>query len=96
MKTVTDFSAAAETEEQRLFPVYEVKLNEDFALEQILNKIQNFYGVSYLLMRADISYRENHNSGSFLIHLKGEKADNMEVIYYFNQNKIANTFRGFA
>ncbi|KQR93350.1 hypothetical protein ASG01_09145 [Chryseobacterium sp. Leaf180] len=96
MKTTTDFSAEAETEKQMLFPMYEVELNEDFALEQILNKIQNVFGVNYLLVKADISYRENQNFGSFLIHLKGEKADNLEVIYYLNQNRITNTFRGFA
>ncbi|CAD7797736.1 Methionine import ATP-binding protein MetN [Chryseobacterium aquaeductus] len=81
---------------QGLFPLVEIELNELISVEQLLSKIHDEYKIPYQLLKADLEYLGNSNFGTLLIHLKGELEENQKVIYYFNQNKIQNTLRGYA
>lgn len=79
-----------------LFPLIEIELNEQISVEKLLSKIYDEYKIPYLLLKADVEYLGNSNFGTLLLHLKGETEENQKAIYYFNQNKIQNTLRGYA
>ena len=50
----------------------------------------------YKLLKADVEYFGNSNFGKLLLQLQGEAEENQQAIYYFNQNKIQNTVKGYA
>lgn len=79
-----------------LFPLVEVELNEKISVEKLLSKIYDDYKIPYQLLKADVEYLGNSNFGTVLLHLKGEYEENQKAIYYFNQNNIHNTVRGYA
>jgi D-methionine transport system ATP-binding protein len=79
-----------------LFPLVEVELNESITVEKLLSKIYDEYKIPYRLLKADVEYLGNFNFGKLLLQLEGKKEENEKVIYYFNQNKIQNTVRGYA
>lgn len=79
-----------------LFPLVEVELNENFSVEQILSTLYNQHKIPYKLLKADVEYFGNSNFGKLLLQLLGGEEENQQVIYYFNQNKIQNTVKGYA
>lgn len=79
-----------------LFPLVEIELNENISVEQILSTLYNQYKIPYKLLKADVEYFGNSNFGKLLLHLQGEAEENQQAIYYFNQNKIQNTVKGYA
>ncbi|UKB81069.1 methionine ABC transporter ATP-binding protein [Chryseobacterium sp. MEBOG07] len=79
-----------------LFPLVEIELNENISVEQILSTLYNQYKIPYKLLKADVEYFGNSNFGKLLLHLQGETEENQQAIYYFNQNKIQNTVKGYA
>jgi len=79
-----------------LFPLVEIELNEKISLEQLLSLIYDRFNIPYLLLKADLEYCDNSNFGKLLLQLKGNTEDNQKVIYYFNQNNIQNTLKGYA
>lgn len=79
-----------------LFPLVEIELNENISVEQILSTLYNQYKIPYKLLKADVEYFGNSNFGKLLLQLQGEAEENQQAIYYFNQNKIQNTVKGYA
>jgi len=79
-----------------LFPLVEIELNENISVEQILSALYNQYKIPYKLLKADVEYFGNSNFGKLLLQLQGEAEENQQAIYYFNQNKIQNTVKGYA
>ncbi|MCW1961334.1 methionine ABC transporter ATP-binding protein [Chryseobacterium viscerum] len=79
-----------------LFPLVEIELNENISVEQILSTLYNQYKIPYKLLKADVEYFGDSNFGKLLLQLQGEAEENQQVIYYFNQNKIQNTVKGYA
>lgn len=79
-----------------LFPLVEIELNEEINVEQLLSTIYDEYKIPYQLLKADVEYFGNSNFGTLLLYLKGKDEENQKAIYYFNQNKIQNTLRGYA
>jgi len=92
-----EFSKTFQKEPQYgLFPLVEIELNEQISVEKLLSKIYDEYKIPYQLLKADVEYLGSSNFGTLLIHLKGKTEENQKAIYYFNQNKIQNTLRGYA
>lgn len=79
-----------------LFPLIEIELNESISVEQILSTLYNQYKIPYRLLKADVEYLGDSNFGKLLLQLQGEEEENQQAIYYFNQNKIQNTVKGYA
>ncbi|MDM1555902.1 ATP-binding cassette domain-containing protein [Chryseobacterium indologenes] len=79
-----------------LFPLVEIELNENISVEQILSALYNEHKIPYKLLKADVEYFGNSNFGKLLLQLQGEAEENQKAIYYFNQNKIQNTVKGYA
>ncbi|RMZ59634.1 ATP-binding cassette domain-containing protein [Chryseobacterium nematophagum] len=79
-----------------LFPLVEIELNENISVEELLSTIHEQYKVPYKLLKADLEYLGESNFGKLLLHLQGEEEQNQKAIYYFNQNRIQNTVRGYA
>lgn len=79
-----------------LFPLVEIELNEKISVEQILSALYNEHKIPYKLLKADVEYFGNSNFGKLLLQLQGAAEENQKVIYYFNQNKIQNTVKGYA
>ncbi|WP_294286499.1 ATP-binding cassette domain-containing protein [uncultured Chryseobacterium sp.] len=79
-----------------LFPLVEVELNEHISMEKLLAIVYEKYKIPYKLLKADVEYLGDSNFGKLLLQLQGEEEKNQQVIYYFNQNKIQNTVRGYA
>ncbi|MGH1518071.1 methionine ABC transporter ATP-binding protein [Chryseobacterium sp. JK1] len=79
-----------------LFPLVEIELNESISVEQILSALYNQYKIPYRLLKADVEYLGDSNFGKLLLHLQGKEEENQQAIYYFNQNKIQNTVKGYA
>ncbi len=79
-----------------IFPLIEIELKGDFYLKQIIETLQNRYKIPYNIIKADIEYSGKANFGKILIHLKGKKESNDEVIQYFMQSKITTQLRGYA
>lgn len=82
--------------QEGLFPLVEIELNENISVEQILSALYNEHKIPYKLLKADVEYFGNSNFGKLLLQLQGEDEKNQQAIYYFNQNKIQNTVKGYA
>lgn len=82
--------------QEGLFPLVEIELNESITVEKLLSKIYDEYKIPYKLLKADVEYLGNSNCGKLLLQLQGKAEENQKAIYYFNQNKIQNTVRGYA
>ncbi|WP_370896143.1 methionine ABC transporter ATP-binding protein [Chryseobacterium gossypii] len=92
-----EFSRKLQKEPQDgLFPLVEIELNENITVERLLSKIYDDYKIPYKLLKADVEYLGNSNFGKLLLQLQGKEEENQKAIYYFNQNKIQNTVRGYA
>ncbi|MDP9962076.1 methionine ABC transporter ATP-binding protein [Chryseobacterium lathyri] len=79
-----------------LFPLVEIELNEHISVEKLLSTLYDQYKIPYRLLKADVEYLGNSNFGKLLLQLQGETEENQKAIYYFNQNKIQNTVKGYA
>ncbi|KMQ64518.1 DL-methionine transporter ATP-binding subunit [Chryseobacterium angstadtii] len=79
-----------------LFPLVEIELNENISVEKLLSTLYDQYKIPYRLLKADVEYMGNSNFGKLLLQLQGEAEENQKAIYYFNQNKIQNTVKGYA
>ncbi len=79
-----------------LFPLVEIELNEKISVEQILSALYNQFKIPYKLLKADVEYFGDSNFGKLLLQLQGGTEENQQAIYYFNQNKIQNTVKGYA
>ncbi|MCT2406142.1 ATP-binding cassette domain-containing protein [Chryseobacterium antibioticum] len=79
-----------------LFPLVEIELNENISVEKLLSTLYDQYKIPYRLLKADVEYLGDSNFGKLLLHLQGETEENQKAIYYFNQNKIQNTVKGYA
>ncbi|WP_449386908.1 methionine ABC transporter ATP-binding protein [Chryseobacterium lineare] len=79
-----------------LFPLVEVEVNEEISVEALLSIVYDKYKIPYKLLKADVEYLGEANFGKLLLQLQGEQEKNQQAIYYFNQNKIQNTVRGYA
>jgi len=79
-----------------LFPLVEIELNENISVEKLLSTLYEQYKIPYRLLKADVEYLGSSNFGKLLLQLQGETEENQKVIYYFNQNKIQNTVKGYA
>lgn len=79
-----------------LFPLVEVELNEHISVEELLSVVHDRYKIPYKLLKADVEYLGDSNFGKLLLQLKGDEEENQKAIYYFNQNRIQNTVRGYA
>ncbi|WP_295211909.1 ATP-binding cassette domain-containing protein [uncultured Chryseobacterium sp.] len=82
--------------QEGLFPLVEVELNEKISVEELLFIIYEKYKIPYKLLKADVEYLGDSNFGKLLLQLQGEEEKNQQALYYFNQNKIQNTVRGYA
>jgi len=92
-----EFNKKLQKEPQKgLFPLIEIELNENISVEKLLSKIYDEYKIPYRLLKADVEYLGNSNFGKLLLQLGGKEEENQQVIYYFNQNKIQNTVKGYA
>ncbi|MBV8325063.1 ATP-binding cassette domain-containing protein [Chryseobacterium sp.] len=92
-----EFNSRLRKEPQEgLFPLVEIELNENISVEQLLSTLNNQYKIPYKLLKADVEYFGNANFGKLLLHLQGKTEDNEQALYYFNQNKIQNTVKGYA
>jgi len=79
-----------------LFPLIEIELNENISVEKLLSTLYDQYKIPYKLLKADVEYLGDANFGKLLLHLQGGYEENQKAIYYFNQNKIQNTVKGYA
>ncbi|REC79371.1 DL-methionine transporter ATP-binding subunit [Chryseobacterium elymi] len=79
-----------------LFPLVEIELNENISVEKLLSMLYDQYKIPYRLLKADVEYLGDSNFGKLLLQLQGETEENQKAIYYFNQNKIQNTVKGYA
>lgn len=79
-----------------LFPLVEIELNESISVEKLLSVIYDQYKIPYKLLKADVEYLGDSNFGKLLLQLQGEADENQKAIYYFNQNNIQNTVKGYA
>ncbi|WP_435523526.1 methionine ABC transporter ATP-binding protein [Chryseobacterium indoltheticum] len=79
-----------------LFPLVEIELNESISVEKLLSVIYDQYKIPYKLLKADVEYLGDSNFGKLLLQLQGEAEENQKAIYYFNQNNIQNTVKGYA
>lgn len=79
-----------------LFPLIEIELNENISVEKLLSTLYDQYKIPYRLLKADVEYLGNSNFGKLLLQLQGGTEENQKAIYYFNQNKIQNTIKGYA
>lgn len=79
-----------------LFPLIEIELNENISVEKLLSTLYDQYKIPYRLLKADVEYLGDSNFGKLLLQLQGETEENQKAIYYFNQNKIQNTVKGYA
>lgn len=82
--------------QEGLFPLVEIELNEKVSVEELLSTIYEEYKIPYKLLKADVEYLGNSNFGKLLLQLQGKTEENQKAIYYFNQNNIQNTVRGYA
>ncbi|AZA90242.1 Methionine import ATP-binding protein MetN [Chryseobacterium nakagawai] len=82
--------------QEGLFPLVEIELNENISVEQILSALYNEHKIPYKILKADVEYFGNSNFGKLLLQLQGEAEENQKAIYYFNQNKLQNTVKGYA
>lgn len=78
------------------FPLVEIELNGNIFFKHLVETIQNHYQTPYNIIKADIEYSGKANFGKLLVHLKGSKEKNEQVINYFNQSNIKNSIRGYA
>lgn len=79
-----------------LFPLVEIELNESISVEKLLSVIYDQYKIPYKLLKADVEYLGDSNFGKLLLQLQGGTEENQKAIYYFNQNNIQNTVKGYA
>lgn len=79
-----------------LFPLVEIEVNEEISVEELLSIVYDKYKIPYKLLKADVEYLGEANFGKLLLQLQGKQEENQQAIYYFNQNKIQNTVRGYA
>lgn len=79
-----------------LFPLVEVEIDEHISVEELLSIVYDKYKIPYKLLKVDVEYLGDSNFGKLLLQLQGEEEENQQAIYYFNQNKIQNTVRGYA
>jgi D-methionine transport system ATP-binding protein len=79
-----------------LFPLVEIEIDEHISVENLLSIIYDKYKIPYKLLKADVEYLGDSNFGKLLLQLQGEEEENQQAIYYFNQNKIQNTVKGYA
>ncbi|SHK74527.1 methionine ABC transporter ATP-binding protein [Chryseobacterium polytrichastri] len=79
-----------------LFPLVEIEIDEHISVEKLLSVIYDQYKIPYKLLKADVEYLGDSNFGKLLLQLQGEEEENQKAIYYFNQNKIQNTVKGYA
>ncbi|WP_326984486.1 ATP-binding cassette domain-containing protein [Chryseobacterium sp. MYb264] len=79
-----------------LFPLVEVEINDKVSVEALLSIVYDQYKIPYQLLKADVEYLGESNFGKILLQLKGKEEENQQAIYYFNQNNIQNTVRGYA
>lgn len=79
-----------------LFLLVEVEIDEHISVEELLSIVYEKYKIPYKLLKADVEYLGDSNFGKLLLQLQGEEEENQQAIYYFNQNKIQNTVRGYA
>ncbi|MDR6919632.1 MULTISPECIES: methionine ABC transporter ATP-binding protein [Chryseobacterium] len=79
-----------------LFPLVEIELNENISVEELLSTLYSQYKIPYKLLKADVEYLGHSNFGKLLLQLQGGAEENQQAIYYFNQNKIQNTVKGYA
>lgn len=92
-----EFSKKLQKEPQEgLFPLIEIEINQNISVEKLLSKISDDYKIPYKLLKADVEYLGNSNFGKLLLQLQGEDEENQKAIYYFNQNNIQNTVKGYA
>lgn len=79
-----------------LFPLVEIELNESISVEKLLSVIYDQYKIPYKLLKANVEYLGDSNFGKLLLQLQGKADENQKAIYYFNQNNIQNTVKGYA
>ncbi|MCW3161660.1 methionine ABC transporter ATP-binding protein [Chryseobacterium oryctis] len=82
--------------QEGLFPLVEVEVDEHVSVEELLSIVYDKYKIPYKLLKADVEYLGDSNFGKLLLQLQGDEEENQQAIYYFNQNKIQNTVRGYA
>lgn len=79
-----------------VFPLIEIELNGNIHFKKLIDTIQYDYKLPYNIIKADIEYTGKANFGKVLIHLKGSKETNEQLIHYFNQSNITNVIHGYA
>ncbi|HET6224920.1 MAG TPA: ATP-binding cassette domain-containing protein [Bacteroidia bacterium] len=79
-----------------LHPVIEVELNSSLHFDVLIDTINTYGRISYKLLKADIEYIGNNNFGKVLLKLQGTRSETEKIIYYFEQNNIISTLRGYV
>lgn len=79
-----------------VFPLVEIELNGTIHFKKLIDTIQYDYQTPYNIIKADIEYAGKSNFGKVLIHLKGTRESNEQLIHHFNQSNIPNSIRGYA
>lgn len=78
------------------FPVYEIILSKSFRIEHLLFTVQHTFQLSYSVIKADITYMDEHNFGSLFLVLKADEERILEITDYLNLNKITFYYRGLS
>lgn len=79
-----------------VFPLIEIELDGTIHFKQLIETIQNHYKTPYNIIKADIEYTGKANFGKLLVHLKGTKKNNEQIVRYFDQSNIKNSIKGYA
>ncbi|MCI0922138.1 methionine ABC transporter ATP-binding protein [Sphingobacterium rhinopitheci] len=79
-----------------LFPLIEVEMKGEMALDSLLSTISTKLGTPYKVLTADIEYVDTANFGKLLLHLQGTAEENATVLAYLNIINIQNTVKGYA
>ncbi|MFN5309381.1 MAG: methionine ABC transporter ATP-binding protein [Candidatus Kapaibacterium sp.] len=79
-----------------LFPLLEVELNGNIAVEKLLSLVHDHYKIPYKLISADVEYWGEANFGKLLLQLRGSSAENAKVIQYLNKNNVQKTIKGYV
>lgn len=82
--------------EEGLFPLIEVELKGEMALDSLLSNISTKLSTPYKVLTADIEYVDAANFGKLLLHLQGTAEENATVLAYLNIINIQNTVKGYA
>lgn len=79
-----------------VFPIIEIKLTGNVHFKQLTETIADYYNTPFIIVKLELEYIGKANFGQMIVHLKGNPAQNEQVVRYFNQSNIYNILHGYA